>query len=145
MQAPEWVRRAKPAGPPCPSPRPCNDMFAELAFCNQHSSVKLLPCTHFADNKSTSSKGQVTAQGPKATQQQHRGSCHLFDPAWPQPRPRTRALRGPRRGRGRKCSEPVHSTPSLPSHFQVTSMVSLNGPGVECGASLLPQDPQRSS
>lgn len=41
-------------------------------------------------------------------------------------------------------SKPVCSTLSLLSHFQVTSMVSLNGPGVECGASLLRQGPQRS-
>lgn len=114
VQAPEWVRRAKPAGPPCPSPRPGNDVFAEVAFCNQHSSVKQLPYTHFADNKSTSSRGQGTAQGPKATQQQHRGSCHLFDAAWAPAQAQARSSQGPSQRTVAGCG------PSLcapPCHF----------------------------
>lgn len=117
MQAPEWVRRAQPAGP-LPSPRPCNDMFAEVAFCNQHSSLKLLPCTHFADNKCTSSRGQVTAQGPKATQQQHRGSCHLFDPAWAPAQTQGRSSQGPSQ---RTVAGSGLSLCALPCHFRVTS------------------------
>lgn len=99
---------------PCPSPRPCNDMLAEVAFCNQHSSVKVLPYTHFADNKSTSSRGQVTAQGPKATQQQHQGSCHLFDAAWAPAQAQDRSSQGPSQRTVAGCGP---SLCALPCHF----------------------------
>lgn len=83
----------------------------------------------------------MTVQGPKATRRQHRGSCHLFDPTWAPAQTQDLSSQGPSQ---RTAARSGLSLCSLPRHLQVTSMGSLSGPGAECGAPLLPHDPQRS-